>query len=101
MIQPNLTNRGKSMKKIQHKGVRTTVKTIVDYKADWMDVGTALHRLEGVRDVVMNSVEMEMIDLYVICRLIQAWTSQRYRPLREEIDVLEQAGIFQSGGDEE
>lgn len=89
MIQPNVTDRGKSMKKIKHVGVRTTVKTIVAYKADWMNIEHALNRLEGVRDVVMNSTDMEMIDLYVICRLIQAWTNERYRPVREQVNALE------------
>jgi hypothetical protein len=85
------------MVKIKHKGIRTTVKTIVGYKARWMKTDEAKSRLTGVGDVVMNSTDMAMIDLQIIHRLQQAWTTQQYRPLRElskEEDILEQAGIF-------
>ena len=82
------------MVKIQHKGVRTTVQTIVGYKSRWMSHDEAKSRLSGVGDVVMNSTDMAMIDLQIIHRLGQAWTSQQYSPLNEEVDILEQAGIF-------
>lgn len=75
------------MTKIKHSGVRETVKTIVGYKSRWMKTDQAMTRLEGVRDVVMNSVEMEMMDLYVIGRLMQAWSRQRYAPLMELVSA--------------
>jgi hypothetical protein len=66
------------MIKIKHKGVRTTVKTIVGYKARWMSHDEAKSRLSGVSDVVMNSTDMDMIDLQIIHRIQQAWTTQQY-----------------------
>ncbi len=74
--------------KIHHKGIRTSVKTIVGYKSRFLKYDDATSRMSAISDVVMNSTEMSMGDLVIIHRLIQAWSSQHYRPLRNEVDGL-------------
>ena len=72
-----------SVIKIQHKGIRTSVKTIVGYKSQFLNYDDAVTRMYGISDVVMNSTEMPLLDLKIIHRLIQAWSSQQYKPLRD------------------
>jgi hypothetical protein len=69
------------MIKIQHKGIRTSVKTIVRYKSRFLKYDDATSRMSGISDVVMNSNEMPVRDLKIIHRLMQAWSSQYYSGL--------------------
>jgi hypothetical protein len=88
------------MVKIKHKGVRTTVQTIVGYKARWMKIEEAKSRLTGVGDVVMNSTDMTMIDLQIIHRLQQAWTTQQYRPLKDLANLYKEDQAHKSNLEE-
>jgi len=72
------------MVKIEHKGTRTSIKTIISYRKSFMRYETAYARLEGISDVIMNSVEMPQTDLVILHRLMQAWTSRHYSAWREE-----------------
>jgi hypothetical protein len=71
------------MVKIKHKGTRTSIKTIVSYRKKFMRHDTAYSRLEGISDVIMNSVEMPQRDLVILHRLMQAWISREYSSWRE------------------
>ncbi len=86
------------MVKIEHKGTRTSIKTIIAYRQKFMSYETAYCRLEGISDVIMNSVEMPQQDLVILHRLMQTWTGRQYPRAREywknHKEILEQAGVF-------
>jgi hypothetical protein len=88
------------MVKMKHKGVRMSVETIISYRQKFMRYETAYSRLEGISDVIMNSVEMPHMDLVILHRLMQSWTSRQYpsskkwweKRKRDKIEILETEG---------
>jgi len=88
------------MVKVKHEGIRISIKMIVSYRKKFMRYETAYARLEGMSDVIMNSVEMPHLDLVILHRLMQAWTSRQYpsskkwweKRKRDKIEILETGG---------